>query len=43
MQNRELMIIVPDIGVQQVGHFGFFRPAFEATLWAQSATWLLEV
>lgn len=23
-----------DIGVQRIGHFGFFRPEFEHTLWA---------
>jgi predicted alpha/beta hydrolase len=32
-----------DVGGQPIGHFGFFRPAFEATLWTQNAAWLLEV
>lgn len=31
---RELQRIAPaDVGAQRIGHFGFFRPQFEATLW----------
>lgn len=31
---RELQRIAPgDVGVKRIGHFGFFRPQFEATLW----------
>jgi predicted alpha/beta hydrolase len=29
-----------DIGVDNIGHFGFFRAKFEGTLWQQSAEWL---
>jgi predicted alpha/beta hydrolase len=28
------------IGVPRIGHFGFFRPQFEATLWPLVAQWL---
>lgn len=31
---RELQRIAPgDVGAKRIGHFGFFRPQFEATLW----------
>ena len=31
---RELQRIAPaDVGAQRIGHFGFFRPQFERTLW----------
>jgi predicted alpha/beta hydrolase len=31
---RELHRIAPaDVGARRIGHFGFFRPQFEATLW----------
>jgi predicted alpha/beta hydrolase len=29
-----------DAGVRHIGHFGFFRPAAESTLWHYAATWL---
>jgi predicted alpha/beta hydrolase len=29
-----------DIGVKRIGHFGFFRPQFEQTLWPMVANWL---
>ena len=29
-----------DLGVKRIGHFGFFRPAFETTLWRDVADWL---
>jgi predicted alpha/beta hydrolase len=29
-----------DVGAPAIGHFGFFRKAFESTLWAESAAWL---
>jgi len=33
---RELHRIAPqDGGARRIGHFGFFRPQFEATLWAR--------
>jgi predicted alpha/beta hydrolase len=32
-----------EVGVSKIGHFGFFRPTFEATLWAQSAAWLSSI
>jgi len=28
-------------GVRRIGHFGFFRPAFEEALWRPAARWLL--
>ncbi len=31
-----------DIGVRHIGHFGFFRPQFEQTLWAMVPRWLEE-
>ena len=30
-----------DAGVRRIGHFGWFRPVFAATLWAAAAEWLL--
>jgi predicted alpha/beta hydrolase len=30
-----------DVGERRIGHFGFFRPRLERTLWAESADWLL--
>ena len=29
-----------DVGVARIGHFGFFRPSFEATLWKDTTDWL---
>jgi predicted alpha/beta hydrolase len=29
-----------DIGVDAIGHFGFFRKAFKDTLWVETAEWL---
>ncbi|UUX96735.1 alpha/beta fold hydrolase [Aquabacterium sp. J223] len=38
---REMRRIAPaDIGERRIGHFGFFRPRFAATLWPQVAGWL---
>ncbi|HEY5806337.1 MAG TPA: alpha/beta fold hydrolase [Povalibacter sp.] len=31
-----------DVGVRQIGHFGFFRPQFEQSLWAMVPRWLQE-
>jgi predicted alpha/beta hydrolase len=31
-----------DIGVPQIGHFGFFRPQFENTLWEMVKEWMEE-
>ena len=33
-------IAPPDIGVERIGHFGFFRPQFERTLWPLASQWL---
>lgn len=35
-----LRIEPKDIGEQQVGHFAFFRSAYQATLWPIALTWL---
>lgn len=35
-----LRIKPQDIGEQQVGHFAFFRSAYQATLWPIALTWL---
>lgn len=35
-----LRIEPQDIGEQQVGHFAFFRSAYQATLWPIALTWL---
>jgi predicted alpha/beta hydrolase len=29
-----------DISAKRIGHFGFFRPQFQATLWQQTLAWL---
>ena len=31
-----------DVAARRIGHFGFFRDAFESTLWARTAGWLFE-
>lgn len=37
----EVRRIAPrDVGVERIGHFGFFRPHFESTLWPQVRHWL---
>lgn len=37
----ELRRIAPaDVGVRRIGHFGFFRKHFEATLWPHVSRWL---
>lgn len=37
----ELRRIAPaDVGVRRIGHFGFFRKHFEASLWPQVSAWL---
>lgn len=39
---RELIWVRPqDAGVERIGHFGFFRSRFRATLWRDAADWLL--
>ena len=39
----EHRIIAPaDVGLKQIGHFGFFRPSAEQALWRPTADWLLE-
>lgn len=38
---REIVpVTAAALGVPQVGHFGFFRPAFRATLWEDARAWL---
>jgi hypothetical protein len=38
---RELLRIAPaDVGANRIGHFGFFRPQFESTLWRRLETLL---
>jgi predicted alpha/beta hydrolase len=33
---RELLRVAPaDVNARRIGHFGFFRPQFEATLWTR--------
>jgi len=29
-----------EVGVRHIGHFGFFRPQFEQTLWPLVPEWL---
>jgi predicted alpha/beta hydrolase len=31
-----------DIGARRIGHFGFFRTQFEATLWTRLSQWLVQ-
>ena len=31
-----------ELGVPDIGHFGFFRERFRASLWRESADWLEE-
>ena len=39
--HAEIVSVSPaDIGVAQIGHFGFFRPAHRDTLWRAAAEWL---
>lgn len=35
-------IAPPDIGAKRIGHFGFFRPQFERTLWPLVPQWLMQ-
>jgi predicted alpha/beta hydrolase len=35
-------IAPPEIGVRHIGHFGFFRPQFERTLWPLAPQWLMQ-
>ncbi len=38
----ELRVVRPDdVGERAIGHFGFFRPRFGPTLWAEASAWLL--
>ncbi|MFO0583889.1 MAG: alpha/beta fold hydrolase [Anaeromyxobacter sp.] len=38
----EVVDVTPaSIGARRVGHFGFFRPAFEEALWRPASDWLL--
>jgi predicted alpha/beta hydrolase len=39
---RTMQRIAPaELGVRRIGHFGFFRPQFEGTLWTRLAQWLV--
>jgi predicted alpha/beta hydrolase len=38
---KTVRITPQDIGAARIGHFGFFRPSFESSLWA--STWLPEL
>ncbi|WP_447902013.1 alpha/beta hydrolase family protein [Pseudomonas serbica] len=38
--NTHLRITPGDIGEQEVGHFAFFRSAYQATLWPIALSWL---
>jgi predicted alpha/beta hydrolase len=35
-------IAPPDVGAQRIGHFGFFRPQFERTLWPLVPQWFMD-
>lgn len=38
---REMKRIAPrEVGVERIGHFGFFRERFRDTLWQEAAEWL---
>lgn len=38
----EVRVVSPrELGVGRIGHFGFFRPRFAATLWAEAGDWLV--
>lgn len=38
----ELRVVEPgQVGERTIGHFGFFRPRFGPTLWAEASGWLL--
>jgi predicted alpha/beta hydrolase len=38
--NTHLRITPEDIGEEEVGHFAFFRSAYQATLWPIALSWL---
>jgi predicted alpha/beta hydrolase len=39
----EVRLLRPgDVGARTIGHFGFFRPRFEPTLWREAALFLAE-
>ncbi|GAB4127650.1 MAG: alpha/beta fold hydrolase [Raineya sp.] len=41
--NLKYTCITPsEIGVKKIGHFDFFRPQFEETLWQKTLLWLLK-
>jgi predicted alpha/beta hydrolase len=40
---RELLRVAPaDVNARRIGHFGFFRPEFESTLWTRVRDLLLQ-
>jgi predicted alpha/beta hydrolase len=39
-QQQRLYISPQEAGARRIGHFGFFRPQFENTLWRQAQAWL---
>jgi predicted alpha/beta hydrolase len=37
----EILTITPaDVGVAEIGHFGFFRPEHHKKLWRSAAEWM---
>jgi predicted alpha/beta hydrolase len=41
--NREYVVGVEGEGVRRIGHFGFFRPQLEQTLWPLVPQWLAAI
>lgn len=39
--SEHLHIRPADLNVSKIGHFGFFRPPFRETLWAEAVAWLM--
>lgn len=39
-RQQRLYITPQEAGARRIGHFGFFRPQFENTLWKQALAWL---
>ena len=35
-------IAPPEVGAKRIGHFGFFRPQFERTLWPLVPQWFMQ-
>lgn len=39
-ESEHLHIRPADVNAPKIGHFGFFRPSFRETLWAEAVAWL---